>query len=286
MNSLRRRWVRDRPAVVATAGLLLIALAAGSAQLWAAALGSAPEVPNLALRYCAPSSTHLLGCDGLGQDVFLRLLYGARVSLAVGVCAAAIQVLIGVSVGALAGFRGGFVDVALMRVLDALLSLPVLPVLLVASAMKLSAGGSAGGMWPLILILGAFGWMPIARVTRAEVMRSLSLDFVTASVALGAPSHRTLWSHVLPQVTAPVMVLATLDIGRNILLESALSYLGLGIHPPAASWGNMLTHAESELLSRPALAFWPGLCIVATVLCLNSAGEGLRRALDPRAPLS
>jgi peptide/nickel transport system permease protein len=279
-------WARlraDRVALLALAGLVVLVSLACAAPLCAAALGVQHDVPDLAQRYCASSGAHPLGCDALGQDVLVRLLYGARISLAVGFGAAAVQGAAGVLIGAWAGWRGGAADALLMRVVDGLLALPLLPILLVAAALRVGSDDASAGVLRLIVILGAFGWMPIARVARAEVKKTASLDFVVAASALGASTRRAVLRHVLPNALAPVLVVVTLDVGKNILLEAALSYLGLGVRAPSASWGNMLTHAESELLSRPLLAFWPGLLIALTVLCVTVVGEGVRRALDPRA---
>jgi peptide/nickel transport system permease protein len=273
-----------KPATAALAILVVIALAAITAPLFEAILGTAHDVPDLAQRHCAASLAHPLGCDDVGQDLFLRLLFGARVSLAVGLGATLVSTIVGCAVGLTAGMLGGAVDAIAMRFVDTLLAIPLLPLLLLGSAMSIGAAGAS--TLKLIVLLGLFGFMGVARIARAEALRIARLDYAIAARALGANAARILVRHVLPNAIAPVVVAAALDVGRNILAEAALSFLGLGIEPPVPSWGNMLRHAEDAIQSDPALAFWPGSCILLTVASVYVLGEGLRSALDPRGPRS
>lgn len=277
--------VSNRSSRAAAAMLGLVIAAAIMAPVFELALGLAHDVPDLALRRCPSAWPHLLGCDDVGQDLFLRMLFGARVSLFVGFAAAGVSTLLGLIVGVAAGARGGRVDAALMRVVDAMLAIPVLPLLLLASAMTIGSApsGARASSVELALLLGLFGWMGVARIARAETMRTKTLDFVVAAQALGARAHHVLARHVLPTVMPAVLVAATLDVGRNILAEAALSFLGLGVQPPTPSWGNMLRHAEDALQGDARLAFWPGSAILLTVVCVYVLGEALRRALDPRS---
>lgn len=285
MTPVVRRLLARRNTRLALVGLAVLAGAAVGAPLVELALDVDHDVPDLAARHCPSGFPHLLGCDGVGRDVLVRLLYGARVSLAVGLGAACVSAVLGTIVGMVAGARGGRTDGIVMRVVDAMLAIPVLPLLLLASAMTIGAdaAGTAGSVLKLIAILGLFGWMGVARVARAETLRLVELDFVAAARALGGRSTHVLVKHVLPNALPAVLVAATIAVGRNILSEAALSFLGLGVQPPTASWGNMLRHAEDAIQSHPGLAFWPGSCILLAVVCVTVLGEALRAALDSRA---
>ena len=263
---------------VAAVVLVAIVVAALGAPLVELVLGVEHDQPDLLLRHCAASLAHPLGCDDVGQDLLVRLLFGARVSLAVGLGATAVSTIVGVAFGLGAGVAGGVVDAIAMRFVDALLAIPLLPLLLLGSALQI--GGAAS--MKLVVLLGVFGFMGVARIARAEALRIRGLDYAVAARALGAGTARIVARHVLPNAMAPLVVVAALDVGRNILAEAALSFLGLGVQPPTPSWGNMLRHAEDALQSDPALAFWPGSCILVTVACVHVLGEGLRAALDPR----
>lgn len=269
---------------IALAVLGALVVCAIAAPLFERVLGVAHDIPSLADRSCRSGWPHLLGCDDVGQDLFLRLLYGARVSLFVGLAAAALSTLLGLIVGMLAGALGGRIDALLMRFVDAMLAIPILPLLLLASAMAIGTGpgGARASTLKLAVLLGLFGWMSVARIARAETMRTMQLDFVVAARALGSPWLALLRRHVLPNVMPAVLVATTLDVGRNILAESALSFLGLGVQPPTPSWGNMLRHAENAIANDPRLAFWPGALILVTVACVYVLGEAVRAALDPR----
>jgi peptide/nickel transport system permease protein len=268
----------------------LIAAAALAAPLLAAALGHDPFTPDLFNRYAPPSPAHPLGTDELGRDLLLRLLYGARVSLAVGLVAALVSAVIGTCVGLAAAWFGGAVDALLMRLADGLLALPSLPLLIVLAAVDPARLGlPRGAMWfdlaRIVLIIAVFGWVKVARLARASALSILRRDYARAAVAMGASGGRVLWRHVAPNLAAHVTVASTQTVGAVILLESVLSFLGLGIQPPTPSWGNMLAGAQELVFAAPMAAVWPGLLIFATVVATNFIGDGLADALDPRAEL-
>ncbi|MCC7070285.1 MAG: ABC transporter permease [Deltaproteobacteria bacterium] len=271
-----------RLALTALALFALVALGAGIIE---AALGVSATRPDLALRGCAAQWPHLLGCDPIGQDLLARLVRGARVSLTVGVGAALVSTVIGTAIGSCAGLVGGRVDRVITAAIDLLLAIPLLPLLLLVSAMRF--GGSApsptSAVLKLVLILGLFGWMGVARIARSEAKRVAALGFVEAGRALGAGTARLLLVHVVPNAWPPILVAAAIDVGRNILAEAALSYLGLGVQPPTPSWGNMLRHAQDALYDQPGLALWPGLCVLTSVVSIHVLGEALRRRLGPGA---
>jgi peptide/nickel transport system permease protein len=249
-----------RTAVAAAAALVALILLAVLAP-YLAPYGV--DAIDLAHRRAAPSTQHWFGTDELGRDLLTRVLFGARVSLAIGLVSAALSATIGVAVGAAAGYAGGAVDTLLMRGTDAMLSVPRLPLLMIAAAVL------APGVPLLIVLVGAAGWMETARVVRAEVQSTKTRDFVAAARALGATSPRVVLRHVLPGVVPTALVSMTLAVGRGILLESAMSFFGVGVQPPAASWGNMLYQAQTTMSSEPWLALFPGAFIFGTVLCCN-----------------
>jgi len=254
----------------------VLALAAAAAPLVQALLGHDPNLPDLFARYEAPSWSHPLGTDALGRDALLRLLGGARVSLAVGVVTALVAAAIGTAVGLLAAWAGGFADAALMRLAETMLALPALPLLLVLAAADLPwlPGGDIGR---IVLVLAIFGWMGVARLARAAAITTLALPYVRAARALGAGEGRMLWRHVLPALAPTVAVATALAVAGAILAESTLSFLGLGIRPPLASWGNMLANAQEMVLEAPWQAVWPGLCIMAAVAGAGLVADGARR---------
>ncbi|MFN8666032.1 MAG: ABC transporter permease [Gemmatimonadaceae bacterium] len=246
--------------------LVLLALAAIVAPLVAS---SASEAMDLTARRAAPSVGHWFGTDELGRDVLARVLSGARVSLAIGFLSALLAVALGSAIGTIGGFVGGWVDAALMRLTDAMLAIPRLPFLMIVAAILQPS-------IPLLIVLvGAAGWMETARVVRAEVLSLAQRGFVEAAQATGVPAARVLSGHIIPNVLGTVAVSATLAVGRGILMESALSFFGVGVQPPAASWGNMLYQAQTTLTSEPWLAIFPGMAIFVTVLCVNVVGEQL-----------
>ncbi|MBB5693786.1 ABC transporter permease [Muricoccus pecuniae] len=261
--------------------LLLLALAALAAPGVAALLGVDPEVPDILARQAGPSAAHPLGTDELGRDILVRLLVGARVSLAVGIAAALASTVIGLAAGLLAAWRGGWVDAALMRLADGLLALPALPLLVLLAAMDPAAlglprGGALSDVLRIVLILALFGWVGVARLARAAAISVLARDHVRAARALGVGEARLLRRHVVPALGAPLAVAASLAVAGAILAESTLSFLGLGIQPPASSWGNMLANAQDLVFSAPMAALWPGLAIALAVAGAMLVADGLR----------
>lgn len=250
------------PAIV----ILCLILAAAAAPLVAP---YAPEQIDLARRREAPSTAHLFGTDDLGRDVLARVLYGARVSLAVGLLSAAVAGAIGVAIGGVAGYAGGAIDATLMRGTDAMLAVPRLPLLMIAAALFQPS------IPLLVVFIGGAGWMETARVVRAEFIALRSRGFVESARAAGASHARLIVTHLLPNAAQTIVVSMTLAVARGILLESTLSFFGVGVRPPQASWGNMLYQAQATLTSEPWLAFAPGLFILMTTLSVNLAGERL-----------
>jgi peptide/nickel transport system permease protein len=225
---------------------------------------------------------HPLGTDEVGRDLLSRLLFGARISLTVGISAVLMEVLIGSFLGAIAGYYGGWVDWALMRLTDVFLSIPLLPLLLVLTAIVVASSSKAALSFEVIIvIIGALSWMPVARLVRASFLSLREREFAEAARAVGNSDGRIIFRHLLPNAVAPIVVQATLDVASVIILESTLSFLGFGIQPPTASWGNMLADAQSNLQQAWWAAVFPGLCILVTVLAINYIGDGLRDALDP-----
>ena len=260
-----------------------LTLAALGAPLVADALGLDPFAPDLFARFEPASAAHPLGTDDLGRDILLRLLYGARVSLAVGLAAALAAAVIGTAAGVLAAWRGGLADALIMRLADFTLALPALPLLVLLAAADPSRiglparGQAAGDVLRIVVILAIFGWVGVARLARATALATLSRDHIRAARALGASEARILRRHVLPALVSPVAVATALAVGGAILAESTLSFLGLGISPPAPSWGNMLANAQELVFSAPWAAVWPGLAIMATVAGCTLVADGLRR---------
>ena len=227
-------------------------------------------------RGVGPSAAHPFGYDHLGRDLLSRVIFGTRVALLVGLIATGISVTIGVVMGAVAGYFGNRSDTLISRVIDTLMAFPIIALLLVLASVL---GPSLN---TTIIVIGVTGWARFARVVRADVMSLKATDFVTAARAVGVRDWRIIWRHLLPNVMGPVIVLATLGIGGIIILESALSFLGLGIRPPDPSWGRTLADGRDSILRFPHISFFPGLMIVITVLAFNFLGDGLRDALDPR----
>jgi len=283
---------RPRPLTL-VAALLLAALAVLSlaAPLIAAARGIDPNDVDLLARFQPPSAQHWLGTDDIGRDVFLRLLFGGRVSLLVGLTAALVATTIGTVIGVLAGYFGGRLDALLMRVTDGVIALPLLPLLIVLAAVDLAKLGLPASvvqsqqvsLWRIVAIIALVGWTTVARLVRATTLSLLARDFVRAAAALGAGPSRIILVHILPNALSPIIVATMLAVGNVILFESVLSFLGLGIQPPTPSWGNMLTNAQEIIETAPMLAVWPGLFILVTVASCNLLGDALQAALDPRA---
>src|SRR3954447_18824216 len=232
---------------------------------------------NLAIRYAAPSAEHWFGTDSLGRDVFSRVIYGARISLEVGIIVVTVSSIIGVTVGSIAGFYGGLIDRFLSGYLfNVFLAFPGL---LLAIALVAFLGA---GLGKLILALCVIGWVGYARVMRGQVLKVREYDFVQAASALGAGDLRILATHILPNAVQPLIVQASLGMAGAVLSEASLSFLGLGIPPPAPSWGTIIEEARQSFSSSPHVLFFPGIAIALTVLAFNFIGDGLREYLDPK----
>ena len=237
-----------------------------------------------------PSRAHPLGTDDLGQDLLARMLYGGRISLAVGVAAMLISITIGTSMGAIAGQLGGAIDHTLMRITDLFLSLPQLPLLLLIvylfrDALKKALGPEAGIFVMIVAVIAGLRWMPVARLVRAQFLSLREKEFVEAARGLGAPAIRQVVRHILPNALGPVIVAGSLDVAAAIIAESSLSFLGLGFPPDIPTWGRILFDAKDNLDFAPHWALFPGTAIFLTVLSINYIGDGLRDALDPRKVL-
>jgi peptide/nickel transport system permease protein len=241
-----------------------------------------PDKVNLLQRLQPPSRTHWMGTDELGRDVYTRVLYGARVSLAIGFIVAILSTALGGLIGASSGYVGGTTDEATMRFVDVMRSLPTLPILIVLAQVLRLQFGIKGGVWNIILILIIFSWTGIARIIRGVILSLKNHDFVLAAESVGVPRTKIIGRHLLSNAFAPMIVAATLGAAAAINAESALSFLGLGIQPPTPSWGNLLFNAQTYLWTTPWVAIFPGLCIFITLLSINFLGDGLRDALDPR----
>ena len=259
-----------------TAGLVIVGLMSLAALLapWIAPYD--PTALNVDHILQGPGAAHLFGTDGLGRDVFSRMLYGARVSLWVGFVAVGISVAIGLALGLAAGYFGGLVDEAIMRGVDVMLCFPSFFLILAVIAFL------EPSLTNIMVVIGATSWMGVARLVRAETLTLRRRDFVLAAKVAGASPLRIIAVHILPNAVAPVLVSATLGVAGAILVESSLSFLGLGVQPPMPSWGNMLMEGKDVLTFAPWLSFFPGLAILVTVLGYNLLGEALRDRFDPR----
>ncbi len=286
-----QRLRRNRAAMVSAVILALITLLALLAPVFEAMLGVDATRVDLFNQYAPPDASHWLGTDEAGRDVFVRLLYGGRISLLVGLVAAIGAALIGTTIGLLAGYHGGWLDALLMRTTDGVIALPLLPLLIILAAVDLSkvgvpaeiANSEAASLYRIVFIIAIVGWTTVARLVRAATLSVRTREFVRAAEAMGMRPTKIMLRHILPNIVSPIVVATTLSIGAVILLESVLSFLGLGIQPPIPSWGNMLTNAQELATRAPALAVWPGAIIFITVMAFNFLGDGLQDALDPRA---
>jgi peptide/nickel transport system permease protein len=235
----------------------------------------------------APSLQHPFGTNDLGQDQLARALFGGKISLMVGICAMAVSITIGTIIGSIAGYYGGILDNILMRLTDIFLSLPQLPVLLLVvylfrDAIKTILGAQTGIFVLVILVIGLLNWMSVARLVRSSFLQLKEREFISAAKSLGADSTRIILLHILPNVFSVIVVAATLSIGNAIIVESTLSFLGLGFPPDIPTWGRMLYDAQNYLTSAPYMAIFPGLAIFLTVLSINYIGDGLKDALNPK----
>lgn len=267
-----KRFRRNRLAVAAALVLVVLHLAAALAPVIAP---FSPTKIDLLAIFQRPDGKHLWGTDDLGRDVLSRAIWGARVSLSVGLISMGIAVVVGVLIGSVAGFAGGIVDQVLTRITDAFMAFPMLLLLIVLASYL------GPSLMNTILVIGLTSWPSVARLTRGEVLSLRRRDFVTAAIASGATDGRLLWKHILRNAVSPIIVASTLGVANAILTESALSFLGLGVQPPTPSWGNMLSVAQRSMVFAPWNAVYPGLLVFLTVLSFNLVGDGLRDALDP-----
>ena len=282
-----RRFRRHPLALAGAAALAVIVLGTLAGPfLWKAAINDI----DFSSRLAAPSWQHPFGTDDLGQDVLARMLYGGRISIAVGVSAMFISVVVGTLVGAVAGMSRGPVDVVLMWLTDLFLSLPQLPLLLLIvylfrDTLTDTVGPEAGVFLMIVVVIGGFRWMPVARLVRAQFLSLREKEFVEAARALGARPGRIVLRHILPNAVGPVIVAGTVDIGVAIIAESTLSFLGLGFPPDVPTWGRLLYDAKDYLDVAAHWALFPGGALFVVVLSINYLGDGLRDALDPRKVL-
>ncbi len=269
-----RRYRRNRLAVGALIVLTLLALT-----VIVAPLVISPALVTAQVRsatFAPPSHSAIFGRDEFGRDAFVRGIYGGRTSLWIAFIATVMNTIIGVLLGVISGYMGGWADAIIDRFVELILTLPFLLLLILAAAVLQPSATS------IILILGLFGWPQLARIVRGEFISLKHREFIEAARSSGAAIPRIIFRHILPNALAPIIVTATLLLAQNLIAEATISYLGLGIKPPAPSWGNMLNEAQNYLIRSPFLAIFPGMLILITVLCFNLLGDGLRDALDPR----
>ncbi|OAJ71673.1 peptide ABC transporter permease [Methylobacillus sp. MM3] len=257
-------------------GLVIIAIVLALALLAPVLAPYDPDAIDVKSILLPPSTAHWMGTDGLGRDVFSRMLFGSRISLLVGFVAVGIATLIGVILGAISGYYRGWVDVLIMRLVDVMLSIPTFFLILAVIAFLTPS------IWNIMIVIGLTSWMGVTRLVRAEFLSLREREFVLASATLGARDHRLIFRHLLPNSLTPVIVSSVLGVASAVLIESGLSFLGLGVQPPQASWGNILTEGKEYIQFAWWLSFFPGMAILLTVLGYNLLGEGLRDALDPR----
>lgn len=286
-----RRLARDKAALLGLAVLVLLVVLCLSSPLFERLLGVSASETDLLSRFDPPQGNHLLGSDDAGRDEFTRLLAGGWVSLSIGLLGALGASFVGTIVGAVAGYARGKTDMVLMRITDGIIALPALPLLIILAALDLSKLGfsqdfirsGAAGYWRIVVIVTLLSWTGVARLVRASTLALAEREFVLAARAQGASSWWILTVHILPNAVSPVIVATTLAMGRVILAESALSFLGVGIQPPQTSWGSMLTNAQELIGNAPELAIYPGLLILVSVIAINFFGDGLQAAFDPRS---
>lgn len=279
-----------RLAVISIVVISLFCGVAIFADVIAWAMNLDPDAQDILNRYGPWSAEHWLGTDEAGRDVFIRLVYGTRISLLVAFLVTFSSTIVGVTIGAIAGYFGGVVDSILMRVTDSLLALPTTPLLIIIASVDHNKipffqmlSPQAVSVVKMVMVLMIFSWMVQARLVRGEVLAIKEQEFILAAKTSGMRSFAIILKEVLPNVMSPVIVSVTLSVGSSILFEAALSFLGLGIQPPTPSWGNMLNNAQEIIYSAPLLAVIPGLLILAIVISFNFLGDGLQDALDPKA---
>lgn len=279
---LLKRFLRHKLAV---AGIVVLALLVLSA-IFAPLLPIDPNALSTTERLQGPSLNHWFGTDDVGRDIFARVMYGGRISLAIGIFGTAVALIIGTLVGAAAGYFGGFVDNVLMRVVDVFLSFPSLFILIVlATVIRTNSHlrEFSGSIWPIAIVIGALSWMGLARIVRATFLSLREKEFVEAARSAGAGNARIMFRHILPGALGPIIVQGTLLVAATIITESGLSYLGFGVQPPTATWGTLLDDAQGKMRQLPVFAIAPGLMIFLTVMSINYVGDGLRDAFDPHS---
>jgi peptide/nickel transport system permease protein len=285
------RFRRHRAGMLSLTMLTLLVLFSLAAFPMQSLMGIDPNATDLLARFDPPSDQHWLGTDEAGRDELVRLMVGGQISLLVGLLATVVGGAIGLTIGIVAGYFGGRADAILMRFTDGMITLPLLPLLIVLGAVDLTklglsaefAHSGAAGFWRIVIIISIVDWTAIARIVRASTMSVKERDFVRASRASGAGPFYVMTAHVLPNIATPIIVAFTLTVGRVILFEAVLSFLGFGVVPPTPSWGNMLNNAQELLTTAPTLAIYPGLLIFVTVIAVNFLGDGLQHAFDPRS---
>jgi peptide/nickel transport system permease protein len=285
-----RRFRKHRLALIGAAGILLLFLFVIIGSVFIPE--SAANLGDLYNRLTGPTATHVFGTDSTGRDVFNRIIYGGQISLFIGILAVALEVSFGTLIGGTAAYFGGWVDAVLMRFTEAMLAIPSLFLLIVLAkflgkdipTFNVLGRTFSGSVGIVILVIGLTSWMYLARIVRANVLSLKELDYISASRALGASTTRIFFGHLVPNTLGPIIVAATLGLANAILLEAYVSFLGLGVQPPTATWGNMMDQAQSFIL-RGVWWMWvfPSLFIVFTILCINLMGDGLRDAFDPRS---
>jgi len=284
-----RRFRRHKPAIFGIVVLILLFLYAFGGSL------IVPEryanFTDTSVRLQSPSTVHPFGTDTIGRDVLARSIYGGQISLLIGLTAVIVETFLGILIGALAGYYGGVVDSILMRITEAMLNIPEIFLLIVMAKyfggkipeLNIMGRVFSGSVVVIVIIIGATSWMYLARIVRAEFLSLKENDFILAARATGTKNIEIIFRHILPNSIAPIVVSATLGVANAILAEAYISFLGLGVQPPTATWGNMLDGANNYLDTAPWLWIFPGLLIVLTVLSINFLGDGLRDALDPRS---
>ncbi len=287
MSPSREAWRRFRKHRLAVASLLVLGLMTLAILIGPLIWQPAIDAIDFGAALQGPSWAHPLGTDDLGRDLLARLIYGGRISLAVGLAAMFVAVVVGVVLGAISGMASGWIDAALMWVTDMFLSLPQLPLLLLViylfrPALKAALGTQGGVFVLIVVVIGGLRWMPVARLVRAQFLSLREKEFVEAARALGASRIRLMVRHILPNAVGPVIVAGTIEVANAIIAESTLSFLGLGFPPDVPSWGRVLFDAKDYLDIAPHWALFPGLAIFLAVLSINFIGDGLRDALDPR----
>ncbi len=284
-----RRFRRHKLAMAnAVLLILLFVYSFGGAFVYSEAYANYNDTTK---RLQPPSWEHPFGTDTIGRDILARTIYGGQISLLIGITAVLVQLVIGILIGALAGYYGGLLDSLLMRFTEAVLTIPGLFLLLIMAKyftgkvpdITLLGRTYSGSVVVIVLIIGLTSWPRLARIVRAEFLALKENDFITAARATGTPNSQIIFRHILPNTVAPIVVTATLSVAGAIISEAYISFLGLGVQPPTATWGNMITGSTNYIEGAPWLWFFPGLLILLTVLSINFVGDGLRDALDPRS---